>query len=68
MSNMSKPRTFKCKNYCEDYSTCTRTSCSRSILFENGVTKMVEKDKWNYYRIKEKLRLYNEGRNCKVNN
>ena len=34
VSNMSKPRTFKCKAYCKDFETCTRTSCNRSILFD----------------------------------
>ena len=58
---MSKPRTFKCKQYCKDFDTCTLTSCNRSILFDydrntitmeepsitNPITLKMKKDDWS---------------------
>jgi hypothetical protein len=61
-----KPNSAHCKMWCKDY-PCKRTSCDRSILFENGITKLVEPKIYNYYRSKEKMRAYRESRNVKLN-
>lgn len=64
-----RPPKYQCSMYCENYSDCTKTECDREPMFVNGgAWKMVESSIHQWWRNKEKLRLYNEPRNCKLNN
>ena len=62
-----KPKQEYCRMYCADYPTCHRSNCSRAILFEDGITKLVEKPIYDYHRKREKMRAYREPRLTKMN-
>lgn len=64
---MSKPLIYKCTMYC-DIHPCSRVECNRKPLFKYGQdTIMIEPKEYNYYRTKEKMRLYIESRTTHVN-
>lgn len=62
-----KPAKWKCKEYCELH-PCTRSTCERGLIFKHGITSMASETEYAYYREKEKLRLFNEPRNNRLNN
>ena len=65
---MSKPRKFKCEEYCKDYETCTLTDCNRSILFLHGeTTLMVEPGIAKPITIKIKKDIWSGSRVTKIN-
>ena len=66
---MSKPRTFKCKSYCKDYETCTRTSCDRSIFFDyrNDTTTMEEPEITKPVTTRMKKKIWSGNRVTKIN-
>ena len=63
---MSKPLEKRCAMYCNLYPTCTKTQCNRGIVFKNGITRLVDKNIYDYYRSKEKFKDYYENVNSNM--